>query len=276
MTHKLITKLSLTGWDETVAANEPFRLAKEFPFLELGVLASEQLFLDEFKPRYPMRPYFDALVYHHQAQPEVPMSVHLCGKFVDDLIAGNFSFVEFFRTSLASFQRIQINAGSAEQTAAVNRGAMLEALEPFRESHQFVWQANDTNAELAAELCSLAAWDFVPLWDESRGRGERPAQRHKPFAPAVCAENGYAGGISLTTLPDDLQAIEAMLSREHRVWLCIESGLREDSNPVNFSLDKATLCAMAFSGGDAELEPAEEPPTEEPVEEPPTEEPPTP
>ena len=85
---------------------------RHYPFAEFGILFSKRLTHESFVPRFPSPAWVYDLCAEANNNP-MKLSAHLCGGWVRDLFAGQFTWASRFRDFACPrqslFQRVQLN-----------------------------------------------------------------------------------------------------------------------------------------------------------------------
>jgi hypothetical protein len=255
-----LDRVTITGADDSIGhpANL-IPLTKEFPFVEWGILASRSQNGDGvrgntiFFPRYPSFRWIAQLKELSDSN-KMNLSLHLCGKWVRDLLVGEISVPSSLLDGPA-FQRVQLNF-HAEKTAC-NPPQFHAALNsigskrrPTMESAtQWIFQIDGANGNVHLESLygendlDRGDVDAVPLFDISGGAGILPTEWPKPEYMENDVDNiyhGYAGGLGPETLQQQFPLI-ADAAGETRIWIDMETSVRSDGDRL-FDLDKVRRC----------------------------------
>lgn len=237
--------LGFCGADDSVHPNMLVLLAKAYPFVEFGVLFRPD---KQGQPRYASPHWVERLVRlkHKLANhTDVQLAAHLCGTRVDEVLAGDGSFLQELQGW--GFKRIQINATPVN---GVNTSCLKESVPTVLSLIQqypdleFILQRNEETKPLWQGILDAGS---VPanvsmLMDESKGTGKAMSSTWPtpPLSNAGVYEIGYAGGIGPETIADVLvQVIEHRAVTGRSVWIDMESRLRSIKNDQDiFDLDK--------------------------------------
>lgn len=222
--------VTFTGADNTVDPEDMLNLSKEYHWIEWGILVSKDNFGTH---RFPSEKWIDTLLLHNELAGNIMnLSLHVCGRWVRDLLKGSVSIT----VPTAPFKRIQLNF-HAERTDC-NVPEFSDALLSLGD-HQFIFQIDDADGNKHLE--SVAALDkninVAPLYDTSGGRGISPLKWNKPMNYPI---QGYAGGLGPGNLEDQLTKI-LEVSEGKEIWVDMETKLY-DSN-LQFVLDRCRTCA---------------------------------
>ena len=88
---RLINKVTVTGADDSTEIKDLLKLAKEFPFVEYGILMSKGSFSG--KNRMPSFDWIDDFVDEFKGK-GVAISGHICGSWVKQIYSGNWPSTE--------------------------------------------------------------------------------------------------------------------------------------------------------------------------------------
>lgn len=225
--------VTLTGADDTVKQEQLIALSKRYPFVEWAILFSQS---KSGVSRYPSHDWADQLV--SSTNLGCNFSAHLCGKWVDDVMAGE---VTFFRDEKYDdfFQRYQLNMGESRLKSALESLKVINAVDRVNKPVIFGgnYEGIDANTTLTTMMFHR---QIFPLFDASGGKGIKAKTWPKPFVseydtPLFC---GYAGGLKPETLAEELKKIEDVVGDEC-IWIDMESGLRTKSGKKDiFDLEK--------------------------------------
>jgi len=237
-----ISKVTLTGADDSIEPGKLLELTVKFPFVEWGILVSQS---QEGCARFPSRNWHTALL-NTIALKDVPkhgwpkcrdaLSCHVCGKWTRLLL--NEGILAPWTCSIAMFNRIQLNF-HAEKGFQVNPG-LGKALPTDK---QYIFQFDGINDSLL-QSALYQDLDVVPLFDRSGGAGIVPNEWPKAdllngiigwegSLPNCC---GYAGGLGPDNLSKELPRI-AEAAGDRTIWIDMEQKLRSGGDS-KFDLDK--------------------------------------
>lgn len=227
-----IKTVTMTGADNSIDPKDLIAISQEFPFVEWGILLSKS---QSGSRRVPDKKWMSQLLQlsdDHSLDEQINLSAHLCGRWVRELLQGEiFDLAKFMGRSLGMFQRIQINTHAEPHN--VEAKAFLEALKGI--NRQTIIQFDDVNNHLYY-LVREAGIDVSPLFDLSHGAGMLPQEWPAPITE-YC---GYAGGLGLDNLVEELQKIENKVD-DKTIWIDMETKVRSDNDMV-FDLKKVRKC----------------------------------
>jgi len=245
----MITRITITGADDTVKPQDLMELSGRYPKVEWGILMSKK---QQGGPRFPSMEWIDTLRILKErrevGQPEMNLSCHLCGAYVR----------EFLQTGLLDgmpipiwdmFDRVQLNThGEPHRWNAHNVDStirMYSQRSPVEyHAKEFIFQYDDVNTDLIEAVAKyypepLKA-NFSTLFDGSHGAGVSPNQWPQHLAFIRC---GYAGGLGPDNLMEQLPRIHAA-SGGAEVWVDMESKVRNLND--DFDLGKVVQCLDIF------------------------------
>ncbi len=232
-----LTKVTVTGADDSIKPEALFELSRKFPFAEWGILIGQSA-TDAGCLRFPSWDWLRRLIRLAEAQP-LPISAHVCGRWVRSICANNWSHLEYSRGELLSVaRRIQLNFHGLRHEF---QASSLERLTGTRfTGKQFIFQLdgiNDPWLRVAREF----GVNGVGLHDCSHGAGIMPESWPAPLYPLV----GYSGGLSPENVAEQLKLIE-QVAPEAPIWIDAETRVRSN-NDKQFDLQRveAFLAAAA-------------------------------
>lgn len=173
----MLTRVTITGADESVHPRDLAVLAHDFPFVEWGILVSHNRQGEQ--PRYPSARWREMLSGY-----ELNCAAHVCGSACRDFTAGAHPWA----------QRIQFNGVLGDEAALGNLSVHIAAVDHHGDSRPCIVQARNAEETEAARVIARGPYGehVQALLDPSGGRGILPDKwPHLP--PDI--ERGYAGGI---------------------------------------------------------------------------------
>lgn len=228
----MLTRVTITGADDSVEPQTLAALSHAYPFVEWGLLVSRRHWGLTGAPRFPSRPWLTAFRSQCRRQP-LQCAVHVCGSWARDLLLGD---VRIPKEVLGGCQRVQLNLGRAcvehgprflEFSQALDalgqRQLIFQLAEPGTMGHEYL--------DYAASMGS--PWlDVVPLFDASGGQGKMPVRWPTPadlppYLTFPCY--GYAGALGPATLGATLPRI-AEAAGEATHWIDMETGVRTEDH----------------------------------------------
>ena len=216
-----IDRITITGVDDSVTADDLITLSTRFPFVEWGVLFSRSS--HGTRPRYPSSSWLTTNIPALGAA-GVQLSAHLCGGWVPPMVYGAFPWRDCYGTLSRHFQRLQLNFAGVRYSLGNPFGELLEG-----DGRQFILQVDGVND---GDIMQLVVENGlgVPLFDRSGGRGQKPATWQMPW-PVYC---GYAGGLGPDNIVEQIAAFELTpeFRRDQPFWLDMESSVRSPQADV--------------------------------------------
>lgn len=219
---------TLTGVDNTTPIKDILDISKEYPFVEWGVLVSEDR---EGSSRYPTLPMVEDLL-----EEDINIAIHLCGSFNTYLLEENFYKLEKLDEVLKNLKeskgsrRLQLNISNYYNKFRLSD--LLLLLENLRYLN-IITSDNPGNSGMLTDLYSLFKPTFHQvLFDTSGGRGKLPESWPKPNLPTVY---GYAGGLSLDNIEQEFIKIKSVVPEGRPFWIDMESSLRSSEDTFDLS-----------------------------------------
>jgi len=223
---EIIRVVAVTGADDSVRPEELISVAKDYPFVEFGILLSKK---QQGSKRFPSRNWLEEL-YMLWRNEKLVLSGHLCGEWVRSLCLGipNFFFEEFGYI-YKMFERFQLNFHA--EPHRVNDKKFCEILRQYLALKPIIFQMDGTNDKIFYSLEARWGIQAFPLFDLSGGSGLLP--KEWPAQPNTYC--GYAGGLSPTNLQKEMERISEVATGP--IWIDAETLLRSEDNMV-FNLEK--------------------------------------
>lgn len=209
----MLTKVTITGADDSVDINELEDLSLEFPFVEWAILVS---WAQEGGYRFPSRKWIDEFVQMAGGE-RFNVSTHVCGRWVRDLLFGDLDWTEL-PSVIDICQRVQINTHGVPHVSTFKMVANLR-----QRVKEYIFQLDGVNDHLP-----YAATNFVhtsALYDTSAGVGKLPEGWS---APARAFQCGYAGGLSPDNVVEQIKKIQAVCRKNF--WIDMERRVRTDDD----------------------------------------------
>ncbi len=225
-----LTKVTVTGADDSVDPVKLIELGRKYPFAEFGILMSSK---NAGSQRYPSTPWVWSLAETvAEFIPNNSFSSHICGGWVRDIMVGKWSILDRHGVYMDIFDRIQLNFHSTAHL--INEKAFIKGL--YNEclaGTQFIFQHDGVNNRFLT-IAERAGFNAVPLFDRSGGLGILPDVW--PSADPFDHGAGYAGGLSPDNVADELRKIEKVCG-DKEIWIDAETHLRSN-NDQQFDLAK--------------------------------------
>ena len=240
-------RVTITGADDSIEPGELVHLSEAFPFVEWGILFSAN---HVGEPRWPSVGWLAELFEQIDATAfEVNLSAHLCGRWVRDLLAGNFSYSAFIGRAFRHFRRVQLNFHAEPQLVIGTKfvSALVAHSSPS-DPREFIFQIDGVNDDLFIGASRNAhGVSVVPLFDGSHGAGRLPGEwpvaayrGGRAYGDASKVYHGYAGGLGPDNLEYEIPRI-AKAAGDARFWIDLETRVRSVDDRV-FDLAKVRRC----------------------------------
>ena len=213
----MITKLTVTGADDSTAIPEMMELSNRFPQTEWGILVSGN---ESGYERFPSRAWQKDLFAAWKAV-NIMLSAHFCGKFVRNVCQGDWDVLE--QIPYQMFSRIQLNFhGYLHKIDNIEKFA--QGFKDDRLKHvEFIFQIDNVNNKVL-DIARNFEINAFPLFDLSGGAGRLPDKW-----PIATGYSGYAGGLSADNLAEQLPLIAAA-AKNNPYWIDAETRLRKDDD----------------------------------------------
>jgi phosphoribosylanthranilate isomerase len=249
-----IFKMTFTGADDSISPSLLAKIAKQYPFIEFGILTKNKIWERALfstypfrKEKYPSSSWIESLVGLFSIENlNKHLSLHICPPFtyeIEDINELN---------ELGGFSRVQLNANPARLKIKIPTFSADQSY-GVREK-QIILQFNGEDVE-NLYLDSMKSFNrtcahykhqpihgnipIVGLFDLSGGQGKLPPEWRKPFYNfSYKTLIGYAGGLNPDNLEENIEKIEEVAG-DNYVWLDMETGCRTNNA---FDLQKVELC----------------------------------
>ena len=216
--------LGFCGVDDTITdadIEQMLVLSRRLPCVEWGILFHPD---KTGMPRYPTKAFVERLCTHFCPLETCNLAAHLCGNYVEQVLAGDATFVN--KLFLDGFNRIQINA-TVENGVDVT-SIPIDGLHGVIDATPYLdWiiQSNPQTALLVKEYVGKHPNVFV-LHDASCGTGRTITQ----FPIHVCQHSGplmqgYAGGLDVYNVSSTMDQLDKL---DIDYWIDMESSLRSN------------------------------------------------
>jgi hypothetical protein len=220
---KKITKVTVTGADDTTDISRLFEIQDKYPFVEYGILVSEKYSLGEGRGRFPSKAWLEKLA---EANEKSGMKF-LLGEW-PEFNKISYKFEDHF-------DRFQINTHAQYHEIDIRA---LDILMNFLEFHSqsAIFQidgVNDVLGQLVKNKYSMRK--ACGLFDLSHGAGVLPTQWPEIIKDIKC---GYAGGLSPENVAEQVEKIIPLVG-DNTFWIDAETHLRSDGDR-KFDLEKVT------------------------------------
>lgn len=229
----MITKVTITGADDSINPFDLIPLNDKYPFVEWGILVSQRNF---GKNRFPAGEWLKALEILKKEHSEISLSCHLCGLYVRELSKGNDIAIKELGSIWNIFDRVQINFHAIPHTVLETMAVVLKQY-PEKE---FIFQYDNVNNQ-AVHFMHEKGVNCSALFDASGGAGILPKNWPQPLINIKC---GYAGGISPENISEQILLIQEKIG-DLNTWIDMETHVRSN-NDNQFDLAKVEKC-LKFS-----------------------------
>jgi len=223
-----LKRVTITGADDSVKQDYLLELTKQYPFVEWGILLSKNA---EGSARFPTREWINNLIVGYEYLKYKPqLCGHLCGRWVRDICAGLWTFVEDRPDFCNCFERFQLNFHAYRHKIKPNQFLMGIKEVWGDNSPQIIFQSDGVNEDLLVAAREVGV-DAVSLFDLSGGAGILPKEWLKPAYEGFA---GYAGGLSPDNLQEQLEKIEASVG-DSPLWIDVETHVRSFDKGCQFN-----------------------------------------
>lgn len=205
--------VTFTGIDEFTDPETIAALSERYPRAEFGILVSGHSG-DSSHCRYPAISTVEWWK-DYGAECDIPMALHLCGNWSRDVMGG---VSDRTLELCGGFGRVQVNAGSYD----------LERIAEFTEKADcgsVILQHRDVFVHDMPIVSDKVDY----LHDMSGGRGIADFSRW-PAPVNESIRHGYAGGVGPANIQEALKALSGYVNAGFRIWLDMESGVRDRSD----------------------------------------------
>lgn len=224
---KLINKVTVTGADESVKPKDLIDLAKEFPFVEYGILMSKGSLMG--KNRMPSFDWIDDFVDEFQNQ-GVAISGHVCGSWVKEIYSGSWPFTEIHHGFSRLTNRWQFNTHG--ETHNYNLYPFMALIDELNQKNQQVIFQFDKENNIPLKRAVDLGLNVSALFDLSHGTGILPEVWEVPQSNIYC---GFAGGLSPNNVKEQIEKMRIVT--EVPFWIDAETHLRSEDDK-KFDLKK--------------------------------------
>lgn len=228
-----LTRVTITGADDSTPIQSLADLSAEFPFVEWGILVSRKR---EGSYRFPSREWIERFSSVAKKN-AMAVSTHICGSWIREMFVGKLEWRELPMCIHVS-QRVQLNTHAESQTFTIGLLKSLSA-EPCK---QFIFQWDGVNGQIAYFPFALGL-DVAVLFDTSGGAGKLPDAWPVP-KDLPC---GYAGGLGPDNVAEQVQKIEAVCDKPY--WIDMERRVRTpDDSMLDLDAVRQVLSRCRFLG----------------------------
>lgn len=221
-----LDRVTFTGADDSVRADDLIALSREFPFVEWGLLYSRS---QQGAPRFPSPQWLSESL-PRLRDAGAGLAAHLCGGYVRAWVRDGQPWWPVARLAAGSptFQRLQLNFHGEPLHWSP---AFLASLPPL--PYDVIFQADAVNDTRICDTMVRHRGTSV-LFDTSGGAGLVPRSWPTPWWDDRYV--GYAGGLGPATIATQLPRIFDAAGPA-RFWIDMERGVRSDDDTL-FDLDK--------------------------------------
>lgn len=224
---KLINKVTVTGADESVKPKDLIDLAKEFPFVEYGILMSRGSSMG--KNRMPSFDWLDDFVDEFKNK-GVAISGHVCGSWVKEIYSGSWPFTEIHHGFSRLTNRWQFNTHG--ETHNYNLYPFMALIDELNQKNQQVIFQFDKENNIPLKRAVDLGLNVSALFDLSHGTGILPEVWEVPQSNIYC---GFAGGLSPNNVKEQIEKMRIVT--EVPFWIDAETHLRSEDDK-KFDLKK--------------------------------------
>jgi len=238
---RFITKVTVTGADDSVNVSDLYNISQEYPFVEWGILLSRSRMSKQSHAgqgtRFPSEPWLRELAetYNNNSL-NMNFSGHFCGGWMREILMGHWPIAELSKIDLrlqGLFQRFQLNT-HAEKLSwnFLEFQKVLNTLDIDEQS--IIFSYDGVNHDLLYSAREEEHENISTLYDLSQGAGVLPSTWPLPLPNVYC---GYAGGLSPNNVAEQLSKLDTLIEGKHNVWVDAETFLRSHNDEV-FDLGK--------------------------------------
>jgi hypothetical protein len=225
----MITKVTITGADDSIVPKSLVDLSGKYAFVEWGILVSRKHFGIY---RFPGMDWLKELC-KLWIRNDMKLSCHLCGEYVRDLAKGGKQAINELGYMWDMFERVQINFHTIPHEFSPK---LFDILMSYPEK-EFIFQYDAVNDHIVEKAKDSGVDNCSILFDTSGGKGILPEAWPAPPEWINC---GYAGGISPDNIKTQMILIEDTVGRT-KTWIDMETHVRSD-NDARFDLGKVEQC----------------------------------
>lgn len=225
----MITKVTITGADDSINPKKLLELSEKYPFVEWGILVSKKHFGSY---RFPTIDWLKKLGDFWNGT-WMGLSCHLCGYYVRELVTGNNIARDELGYLWHMFDRVQINFHAEVHQFGYE---MFDAIK-INNTKEFIFQYDSVNDFIVKKAKENGVDNCSVLFDTSGGAGVLPGNWQKPLDWVKC---GYAGGISPENIESQILLINSIVG-ETETWIDMETHVRSNNDSL-FDLNKVEKC----------------------------------
>lgn len=230
---KFVNTVTVTGADDSTDIKQLLALAKDFPFVEFGILLARD---SMGRTRFPSSEWLNQFA-DEAADHNLNISGHLCGAWVRELLKGSWPYQhlsaihpQIIKPGL--FKRWQINThGTPHKTKPEAVVDIIRYLQGIGQT--VIFQYDQVNTLALSKAKEAGCTNIAALYDLSHGAGILPEAWPAPLPDIYC---GYAGGLSPENVAAQLTKLENLVG-DTAVWIDAETRLRSHDDSI-FDLNK--------------------------------------
>lgn len=214
MTKSHLSRVSLTGAEDSVEPGRLFDLSASYPEVEWALLATLE---HEGSGRNPSQAWREFFLDGAQ-QVGARTALHLCGKDAFERVLSEPCWHE-----LARYGRVQANLNSRSET--FDKAQAMRIWDKIANTAKvLIIQLHERSESWAMEFLSGAGRGACVevLFDESKGRGVSPEAWRDSLPGVAC---GYAGGLGPQNVGEQLPLI-MRAAHEPGCWIDMETNIR--------------------------------------------------
>lgn len=207
--------VTFTGADDTVSPNMLYVTWGLYPGVEWGILVSKSV---EGKRRFPTRAWVSELCRVKYNNPDLPLSLHVCGRWLRDFMMGIVD--PYLEELFPYFDRVQLNFhGNGHSHLA----KVFDYMERWP-GIEWIFQYDSWNYPTLQSAYEKGI-KHSALFDMSHGAGVLPDQWPKPLKNSPC---GYAGGLGPDNVVEQYLSIQKTVGPDYKFWIDMETKVRGD------------------------------------------------
>jgi len=226
--------VTMTGADDKTNPHDLVDLWEAYPFVEWAILVGSHV-----RERFPSVEWIHRLVKaREETGNRMSLSLHVCGQFLREIVAGRSSLDVYLGPQLAAFQRVQLNWHGEQQPSGTGENVLAAFCELGNHGWdpQLIFQLDGVNDSLRAP--SGRRFACAGLFDRSHGAGVLPGEWPETLADVPC---GWAGGLGPHNLEAELPKIAAKTWPVMDWWVDMETKIRTDDG-AEFDLRRVAEC----------------------------------
>ncbi len=211
-----LDRVTITGADNSVRPEQLIELSDEYPFVEWGILFSNNR---QGQSRFPDQTWINQLTdLCDRAATGPKICSHLCGKHLvkEFCNTGDFVFQRERPDFWSHVHRVQLNFHSQKHGLCNKAISFINSNE-----RKFIVQYDGVNDTALGGI--IQGNNIDPLFDISGGNGLLPDKWPSPVKD-YC---GYAGGLSPENVVSQVEKI-ATVAGANRIWIDMETGVRSE------------------------------------------------